>query len=189
MQDITGDLFSVYLHPYFNDMYRPVKVGDTFIVKNNFRPVEFKVMGVDSSECCIVAPDTTIYCEGEPYEREEESYLDEVGYDDIGGFRKQMGQIREMVELPLRHPAIFQKLGVKPPRGVLLYGPPGLWSLKLDVYASFYLLSFYASLLQLICSLFEQFSCRTEIRRKNGKKISFEAFCVWCYAQQVLGKP
>lgn len=51
--------------------------------------------------------------------------LDEVGYDDIGGVRKQLAQIREMIELPLRHPQLFKTLGVKPPRGVLLYGPPG----------------------------------------------------------------
>jgi len=48
-----------------------------------------------------------------------------VGYDDIGGCRRQMAQIREMIELPLRHPTLFKTLGVKPPRGVLLYGPPG----------------------------------------------------------------
>ena len=51
--------------------------------------------------------------------------LDDVGYDDIGGCRRQMAQIREMIELPLRHPTLFKTLGVKPPRGVLLYGPPG----------------------------------------------------------------
>merc|ERR1719331_3628421 len=51
--------------------------------------------------------------------------LDGVGYDDIGGCRKQMALIREMIELPLRHPQLFKTLGVKPPRGVLLYGPPG----------------------------------------------------------------
>ena len=46
-------------------------------------------------------------------------------YDDVGGVRKQMAQIRELVELPLRHPALFKTIGVKPPRGILLYGPPG----------------------------------------------------------------
>ncbi len=51
--------------------------------------------------------------------------MDQVGYDDIGGCRKQMAQIREMIDLPLRHPQLFKTLGVKPPRGVLLYGPPG----------------------------------------------------------------
>merc|ERR1711988_926086 len=68
---------------------------------------------------------TTIHCEGEPVNREDEEKLDDVGYDDIGGCKKAMAQIREMIELPLRHPTLFKTLGVKPPRGVLLYGPPG----------------------------------------------------------------
>ena len=49
----------------------------------------------------------------------------QVGYDDIGGVRKQLAQIRELVELPLRHPQLFKTIGVKPPKGILLYGPPG----------------------------------------------------------------
>jgi transitional endoplasmic reticulum ATPase len=73
----------------------------------------------------VCAPDTEIHCEGEPVKREDEERADEVGYDDIGGCRRQMAQIREMIELPLRHPKLFQTLGVKPPRGVLLFGPPG----------------------------------------------------------------
>jgi transitional endoplasmic reticulum ATPase len=65
-----------------------------------------------------VAPDTVIHTEGEPIKREdEESNLSEVGYDDIGGVRKQMAQIRELVELPLRHPQLFKSIGIKPPRG------------------------------------------------------------------------
>ena len=51
--------------------------------------------------------------------------LTPCSYDDVGGVRKQMAQIRELVELPLRHPALFKTIGVKPPRGILLYGPPG----------------------------------------------------------------
>ncbi|VDD85373.1 unnamed protein product [Enterobius vermicularis] len=51
--------------------------------------------------------------------------MTDVGYDDIGGVRKQLAQIKEMVELPLRHPQLFKAIGVKPPRGILLYGPPG----------------------------------------------------------------
>jgi transitional endoplasmic reticulum ATPase len=56
---------------------------------------------------------------------DEESNLNDVGYDDIGGCRKQMAQIRELVELPLRHPQLFKSIGIKPPRGILMYGPPG----------------------------------------------------------------
>lgn len=73
----------------------------------------------------IVGPATMLFTEGEPIKREDEEKLDDVGYDDIGGCRKQMALIREMIELPLRHPQLFKTLGVKPPRGVLLYGPPG----------------------------------------------------------------
>jgi transitional endoplasmic reticulum ATPase len=106
------------------------------------RTVEFKVMETDPAEYCIVAQDTVIFTgkhseacildtliantEGDPVKREdEESNLNEVGYDDIGGVRKQMAQIRELVELPLRHPQLFKSIGIKPPRGILLFGPPG----------------------------------------------------------------
>eukprot|EP00919_Chromeraceae_sp_WS-2016_P080602 GHVR01190559.1.p1 GENE.GHVR01190559.1~~GHVR01190559.1.p1 ORF type:complete len:444 (+),score=122.20 GHVR01190559.1:94-1425(+) len=130
IEGITGNLFDAYLKPYFLEAYRPIRKGDLFLVRGGFRPVEFKVVGVDTgdqktSDWCIVAPDTVIHCEGEPVKREDEEKLDEVGYDDIGGCKKQMAQIREMIELPLRHPTLFKTLGVKPPRGVLLYGPPG----------------------------------------------------------------
>mmetsp|Transcript_19703 Transcript_19703/g.29162 ORF Transcript_19703/g.29162 Transcript_19703/m.29162 type:complete len:806 (+) Transcript_19703:92-2509(+) len=125
IEGVSGNLFDVYLKPYFLEAYRPVKKGDLFLVRQAMHPVEFKVVECDPQPYCIVAPDTVIHCEGEPIRREDEEKLDDVGYDDIGGCRKQMAQIREMIELPLRHPALFKTLGVKPPRGVLLYGPPG----------------------------------------------------------------
>merc|ERR1712113_524343 len=107
------------------EAYRPARQGDLFLVRSAMHPVEFKVVEIDPAPYCIVANDTMIYCEGEPIKREEEEKMDDVGYDDVGGCRKQMAQIREMIELPLRHPTLFKTLGVKPPRGVLLYGPPG----------------------------------------------------------------
>ncbi|CAM9283909.1 unnamed protein product [Chrysoparadoxa australica] len=125
IEGVTGNLFDVYLKPYFLEAYRPVKKGDLFLVRQAMHPVEFKVVECDPAPYCIVAPDTVIHCEGEPIKREDEEKLDEVGYDDIGGCRRQMAQIREMIELPLRHPTLFKTLGVKPPRGVLLFGPPG----------------------------------------------------------------
>lgn len=130
-------------------------------MRGGMRSVEFKVVETDPADYCIVAPDTEIYCEGEPIRREDEEKLDDVGYDDVGGVRKQMAQvsplslqwphpwltisavhgvsswsahdeirpvgvqIRELVELPLRHPQLFKTIGVKPPKGILLYGPPG----------------------------------------------------------------
>jgi transitional endoplasmic reticulum ATPase len=125
IEGVSGNLFDVYLKPYFLEAYRPVRKGDTFLARGGMRGVEFKVVETDPAEYCIVAPDTEIFCEGEPINREDEERLDDVGYDDVGGVRKQMAQIRELVELPLRHPALFKTIGVKPPRGILLYGPPG----------------------------------------------------------------
>jgi len=125
IEGIKGDLTQTYLIPYFKDAYRPVKKGDLFTVRGNFKPVEFKIVATETQDSGIVAPSTMLYTEGEPIDREEEEKADDVGYDDIGGCRKQMALIREMIELPLRHPQLFKTLGVKPPRGVLLYGPPG----------------------------------------------------------------
>ncbi|KAH9676424.1 cell division control protein 48 [Citrus sinensis] len=126
IEGVTGNLFDAYLKSYFTGSYRPVRKGDLFLVRGGMRSIEFKVIETDPGEYCIVAPDTEIFCEGEPVKREdEEERLNEVGYDDVGGVRKQMAQIRELVELPLRHPQLFKSIGVKPPKGILLYGPPG----------------------------------------------------------------
>ena len=76
------------------DSYRPVRKGDLFVVRGGMRSVEFKVMETDLAEYCIVAPETELYCEGEALRREDEESLDEIGYNDIGGVRKQLGQIR-----------------------------------------------------------------------------------------------
>uniref|UniRef100_A0A6G1SFP0 vesicle-fusing ATPase n=2 Tax=Aceria tosichella TaxID=561515 RepID=A0A6G1SFP0_9ACAR len=126
VEGITGSLFDNYLKPYFQEAYRPVHKGDLFVVRGGLRAIEFKVVETDPSPFCIVASDTVIHCEGAPIKREEEEEsVNAVGYDDIGGCRKQLIQIKEMVELPLRHPSLFKAIGVKPPRGILLYGPPG----------------------------------------------------------------
>ncbi|ORY21747.1 P-loop containing nucleoside triphosphate hydrolase protein [Naematelia encephala] len=126
VEGISGNLFDVYLKPYFLEAYRPVRKGDVFQVRGGMRTVDFKVVEVDPSPYCIVASDTVIHTEGDPLDREaEEQNLNAVGYDDLGGCRKQLAQIRELVELPLRHPQLFKAIGIKPPRGILMFGPPG----------------------------------------------------------------
>ena len=65
------------------------------------------------------------------YEQPKESRRADVTYDDIGGMAATIDQLREMVELPLRYPELFQRLGVDPPKGVLLHGPPGTGKTRL----------------------------------------------------------
>ncbi|UYY57260.1 CDC48 family AAA ATPase [Sphingomonas sp. S2-65] len=65
------------------------------------------------------------------YEEAKESRRADVTYDDIGGMAATIDQLREMVELPLRYPELFQRLGVDPPKGVLLHGPPGTGKTRL----------------------------------------------------------
>jgi len=122
---LKGDLFETVLLPYFSPVLRPVRKGDSFTVDQMGRTLEFKVVAVEPGEYGLVAPTTQIFTEGDPIERDDEDNKNDIGYDDIGGCRKQLGLIREMVELPLRHPQLFSNLGIKPPRGILLYGPPG----------------------------------------------------------------
>lgn len=65
------------------------------------------------------------------YEEPHEARRADVTYDDIGGMAATIDQLREMVELPLRYPELFQRLGVDPPRGVMLHGPPGTGKTRL----------------------------------------------------------
>ena len=91
IEGLTGNWFEVYLKPYFLEAYRPIHKGDTFMVRGGMRAVEFKVIETDPQPFCIVAPDTVIHCEGEPIKREEEEdALNSIGYDDVGGCRKQL---------------------------------------------------------------------------------------------------
>jgi transitional endoplasmic reticulum ATPase len=94
IEGITGDLTKTFLIPYFKDAYRPVKKGDLFVVRGSFKPVEFKIVATEPKDFGIVAPSTMLYTEGDPINREDEEKLDDVGYDDIGGCRKQMALIR-----------------------------------------------------------------------------------------------
>ena len=86
--------------------------------------IRLKVISSTPRGIVQIAQDTEIELLPEYVEQEEEPRPD-VTYDDIGGIGDTLQQVRELIELPLKHPELFQRLGIDPPKGVLLYGPPG----------------------------------------------------------------
>jgi len=116
--------------PYFKGAegeeapYRPVQEGDILRLRHGAQIVECKVVECEPPRC-IVAPETELELPESELDRAEEEAADELGYDDIGGVDKELSKIRELVELPMRHPKVFTSVGVRPPRGVLIHGPPG----------------------------------------------------------------
>ncbi|KAI5171289.1 transitional endoplasmic reticulum ATPase [Nematocida sp. LUAm3] len=126
LEGLTLDVYQDLLKDYFEETVRPIHVNDTIVIRKN-KVFRFKVMQVKAGEFSygLVGADTKIFCEGDISEEELLAEKNKIGYDDIGGCRKQMAKIRELVDLPLRHPILFQKLGAKPPRGILMHGPPG----------------------------------------------------------------
>jgi transitional endoplasmic reticulum ATPase len=92
-----------------------------------FADFRFVVVNVDpKKEIVVVNEDTEIDFNPHAVELKEEEALSlGVNYEDIGGLGEEIKKVREMVELPLKHPEIFERLGIEPPKGVLLHGPPG----------------------------------------------------------------
>ncbi len=86
-------------------------------------PIQFSVMKVRPKPIVKVDAHTKLSVSSEPIG--EKSIGASVTYDEIGGLRHEVQRLREIVELPLRHPEIFQRFGVDPPSGILLHGPPG----------------------------------------------------------------
>src|SRR5687768_5214353 len=87
--------------------------------------IRLRVISTTPRGVVQVAQDTEIELLPEYVEQEEKGRHADVTYDDIGGLGDTINQVREMIELPLKHPELFQRLGIDPPKGVLLHGPPG----------------------------------------------------------------
>ncbi|MBD3182387.1 CDC48 family AAA ATPase [Candidatus Poribacteria bacterium] len=110
-----------YVGKLLNDL--PVVSGDVVratLFGSRFQ--EFIVSKTSPDDIVLIHPDTRINIEGQ---REGGQNKAGIAYEDIGGLDKAIQRVREMIELPLRHPQLFQKLGIEPPKGVLLHGPPG----------------------------------------------------------------
>ena len=101
----------------------PLIKGDNVMVPYFGGRLTFQVIGVTpAADAVLVTQKTTFHIaeKGETLRG-----VPQVTYEDIGGIRDEIKKVREMIELPLRHPEIFEKLGIEAPKGVLLYGPPG----------------------------------------------------------------
>ncbi|MEM4206982.1 MAG: CDC48 family AAA ATPase, partial [Nitrososphaerota archaeon] len=100
------------------------------IVQKNVVPVlffgnlfNFAVLQTRPTGVVKITPKTKVVIHSRAIQ--EKALSTNVTYEDIGGLQEQIQRIREMIELPLRYPELFQRLGIDPPKGVLLYGPPG----------------------------------------------------------------
>ena len=103
----------------------PVTIDDfIFISIGISREITFKVISIRPSGVCIIKPETALHI-SERITEDEERGADYVTYEDVGGLDREIQRVREMVELPLRHPSLFKRLGIDPPKGILLRGPPG----------------------------------------------------------------
>ncbi len=85
------------------------------------RSANFKVESTTPKGPVMIVPNTVLMVG----KAQEERATGTVSYEDIGGLKPQLHRIREMIELPLRYPEVFERLGIDAPRGVLLHGPPG----------------------------------------------------------------
>jgi len=108
----------------------PVSFGLGPLSSMSGQKIPLKVAGTSPAGTVVVTDSTEIEISEQPAEqfatREEgERETPSVTYEDIGGLDEELEQVREMIELPMRHPELFQQLGIEPPKGVLLQGPPG----------------------------------------------------------------
>jgi transitional endoplasmic reticulum ATPase len=110
--------------PFFDDIFNIV--GDEALMGFGLGDLKFMIVDVNpSKEAVIITDSTEVIFNPEAMPEIKEDKLPDVSYEDIGGLNEELKKVREMVELPLKHPEIFERLGIEPPKGVLLHGPPG----------------------------------------------------------------
>jgi transitional endoplasmic reticulum ATPase len=100
----------------------PAVVGDRLRVNLvGTRSQDYTVVETQPKGVVLIEANTTIRIQGEAPEKRAAA----ISYEDIGGLDREIQRIREMIELPLRYPEVFERLGIEAPKGVLLHGPPG----------------------------------------------------------------
>ncbi len=118
----TGRGFDEYIKNRI--LYRAVTRGDVMVVGVLGRGMYFVVTSVSPSKFAKIDQNTKVEVMQKPVSPEDYA-TPSVTYEDIGGLSKELQKIREMIELPMKSPALFKRLGITPPKGVLLHGPPG----------------------------------------------------------------
>ncbi|MFH1801852.1 MAG: CDC48 family AAA ATPase [archaeon] len=116
------DLMSEGFPDIFGDLQDLFNQGGG--LPGNFQQIRFVVVNTAPSQPCFINEDTEVVLNPKAVEISDESIPD-IAYEDVGGMGDEIKKIREMVELPLKHPELFEKLGIDAPKGVLLHGPPG----------------------------------------------------------------
>ena len=92
------------------------------------KEIKFAVVSTSPKDIVIVGPNTEVQLHESPIDvskLEGVGNLVDVSYEDIGGLKDEVKKVREMIEIPLKRPELFEKLGIAPPKGVLMHGPPG----------------------------------------------------------------
>ncbi|MEK6876710.1 MAG: AAA family ATPase, partial [Nanoarchaeota archaeon] len=107
--------------PFFEDVFN---ILDESMMGFGFGDIKFIVVDATPKQHIIITEQTEVVFNPEAVELKEE-LVPGVTYEDIGGLDDEVKKVREMVELPLKHPEIFERLGIEAPKGVLLHGPPG----------------------------------------------------------------
>ncbi|TFG01108.1 MAG: AAA family ATPase [Promethearchaeota archaeon] len=103
----------------------PVTIDDIILISIGIsREITFKVISLRPKGICVIKPESSLHI-SEHVTEDEERGTNYITYEDVGGLDREIQRVREMVELPLRHPSLFKRLGIDPPKGVLLRGPPG----------------------------------------------------------------
>jgi transitional endoplasmic reticulum ATPase len=105
-------------------MSKPVTRGDVILVSAIGSGLQFVVTTVAPRKHGRIASSTTLEVITKPT-KPEDLTIPQITYEDIGGLSKELQKIREMIELPMKSPELFRRLGIAPPKGVLLHGPPG----------------------------------------------------------------
>jgi transitional endoplasmic reticulum ATPase len=107
-----------------NEMLGGLMDNMTGNLSGGITQIKFIATNITPNKPVIITENTEVTLSAKPIEVGDEK-IPEINYEDIGGLTEEIKKIREMVEIPMKHPEIFEKLGVEPPKGVLLHGPPG----------------------------------------------------------------